>query len=225
MADRLSPIQANYPVPIDFVIVARRLRADAIEVMLGFVWGGYDRLLKDDGFAVSVNNAHLEDEITKALYCRIQDFMRASDPFSAFVILHQWSEGEQAKDTGRQPQCDLAFRMIGGNVRSHFTIEARVIRTDGAVSKYCRKMTDSFLTGRYSTYSSEAAMLGYLLSGCPTVTFDAIAKSLNSKLLLVAAFRTRQHRYSDHQRKGLFGEGRTTGFRCHHLLLEFPPKK
>jgi hypothetical protein len=225
VADRLSPIQANYPVPIDFIIVARRLHADAIEVMLGFVWGGYDRLLKDDGFAVSVNDAHLEDEITQALYCRIQDFMRAFDPFSAFVIMHQWPEGEQAKHTGRQPQCDLAFRMIDGNVRSHFTIEAKVIPTDGAVSEYCHEITGNLLTGRYSTYSSEAAMLGYLLSGRPDSTFNAIAKRLNCEMFCVAAFKTRQHRYSNHQRKGLSGDGQTTSFRCHHLILEFPPSR
>lgn len=224
MTDRISPIKANYPFPDDFVILARSWRPYAIDLLLGFVWKGYDRLQEEDEFEVRKDDTHIEDEITKALFARIQDVMSATDPFLPFAVVHQWTEGEKAKDKGRPPQCDLAFRMLNGNIRSHFTIEAKVILTQGAVSEYVREIMENLLTCRYSTYSTEAAMLGYLLSGCPEITFEAIAESLQCELVLCAPFKNRNHRYSNHQREkggSSLNHGEKTHFRCHHLLMKF----
>lgn len=218
MADRMSPVQANFPIPEDFVILAKRVLPDAINVMLRHVWQGYDRLREGDSFDVSKNDAHLEDEITMALYARIQDVI---DPYFPFAVVHQWPEIEQQKDRGRSPQCDLAFRLRVGNVRSHFSIEAKVIRTDGAVSEYIREIKDNFLSGRYSTFSSEAAMLGYLISGTTETAFDAIAKAFKCVLTECAHFPDRDHRCSCHSRDLGNKSGIAAQFRCHHLLMHF----
>lgn len=221
MTNWLSPLRTNYPIPEDFVATARKLRSDAIEIMLGFLWSGFDRLQDKDMFAVRASDPHLEDEVTQALFARTQDFMHEADPFTPFVIVHQWAEGEWQKDKGRAPQCDLAFRIFGGNVRSHFTIEAKVIATDGAVAPYVTEMTDNFLSGRYATFSSEAAMLGYLMSGSPLTAFDAISIRLEAPLHIYSPFGTRDHRYSDHERKSPDDASPLPHLRCHHILLSF----
>ena len=221
MADRNSPLQGNYPIPEDFVELAKRLQPDAIHVMLGYVWQGYDRLRKGDRFEVRKDDSHLEDEITAALHVRIQDVIHETDPYSPFAIMHQWLEGGQQKRKGRPPQSDLAFRLLDGNVRSHFTIEAKVVRSDGAVSRYVREIGDNFLTGRYSTFSSEAAMLGYLLSGTAERAFHAIGEALQCELAVCASFPDRDHRYSCHPRDLGTTSGIASEFRCHHLLMSF----
>lgn len=218
MADRVSPVQANFPIPEDFVILAKRALPDAINLMLKYVWQGYDRVREGDRFNVTKDDAHLEDEITMALYSRIQDVI---DPYFPFAVVHQWPEIEQQKDRGRSPQCDLAFRLRGGNVRSHFSVEAKVIRTDRAVSEYIKEIKDNFLTGRYSTFSSEAAMLGYRLSGTAATTFDAIAEGLQRVLTEYSPLPGREHRCSCHSRDLGNKSGIAVQFRCHHLLMHF----
>jgi hypothetical protein len=221
LADRLSPIQGNYPIPEDFVILAKKLRPDAIHVMLDYVWRGYDRLRQVDSFSVAQEDAHLEDEITAALHARVQDVIHNLNPFSPFMVVHQPLEVGKQKHMGRPPQSDLGFRLVGGNVRSHFSIEAKLIRTDGAVSRYVKEISDNFLTGRYSTFSSEAAMLGYLLSGTACNAFSAIGSALKCKLTQPSFFPNREHRYSFHQRKVGAAPHLGTKFKCHHLLMLF----
>jgi hypothetical protein len=189
--------------------------------MLGFLWSGFDRLADKDKFTVRASDPHLEDEVTQALLARTQDFMHEADPFTPFVIVPQWPEGERQKAKGRPPQCDLAFRLFGGNVRSHFTIEAKVIATDGAVAPYVTEMTDNFLPGRYSPFSSEAAMLGYLMSGSPRTAFDAISRQLGVTLHICPPFKARDHRYSEHDRLDPGSAPLLKHLRCHHMLLLF----
>lgn len=216
-----SPLQRNYPVPENFVVLAKRLRPDAIHVLLNYVWRGYDRLRQTDRFDVTQDDAHIEDEITVALHARIQDLMHQADPFSPFAVVHQPVEVEKQRRKGRPPQSDLGFRIHGGNVRSYFSIEAKVLRTDGAVSAYVQELTVNFLSGRYSRFSTEAAMLGYLLAGRTAKALDEIASALLCVLSKSPAFPTREHRCSRHTRN--LGTVSTTAaeFVCHHLLLDF----
>jgi hypothetical protein len=69
-------------------------------------------------------------------------------------------------------------------------------------------------------FSSETAMLGYLLSGSPSITFEAISQSIQSTLYPYPAFKQRHHRYSDHKRQ-INNTGILKDFRCHHLLVLF----
>lgn len=220
MRSRLTPIQANYPVPKDFVSLAKRWHPDAIDILLGYVWQGFDKLAAEE-FDVSKTEQNLEDDITYAIYCRIRDTM---PPFAPYQVVHQPPERERKKLLGQAPSSDLGFRLRGGNIRSHFTIEAKVIPTERAVSKYVDEIKRNLLIGRYSTFSSEAAMLGYLLSGSPSVTFEAISQSLQSSLHSYPAFKQRNHRYSDHKRRASSARI-CTAFRCHHLLMLFHCRK
>ena len=220
MRSRFTPIQTNYPVPEDFVRLAKRWHPDAIDILLGYVWQGFDKLAGEE-FDVSKTDENLEDDITYAAYCRIHDAMPPSSPYQ---VVHQPPERERKKPSGPAPSSDLGFRLRGGNIRSHFTIEAKVIPTERAVSKYVNEIRSNLLIGRYSTFSSEAAMLGYLLSGSPSVTFEAISQSLQSSLHPYPAFKQRNHRYSDHKRRAT-SVRICTAFRCHHLLILFHCRK
>jgi len=216
MRSGLTPIQANYPIPEDFVRLAKRWHPDAIDILLGYVWQGFDKL-ETEAFDVSKTEDNIEDDITYAVCCRIHDTMPPSSPYQ---VVHQPPERERKKPSGQPPRSDLGFQLRGGNIRSHFTIEAKVIPTERAVSKYVNEIRSNLLIGRYSTFSSEAAMLGYLLSGSPSITFEAISKSLQSSLHPYPAFKQRQHCYSDHKRHA--NSNRIfTAFRCHHLLILF----
>lgn len=224
MVDRNFPIQANYLVPEDFISLARRIIPGAISILFGYIWQGFDRLV-DQNFDVTKDDNGIEDDITYAAYCRIQDCM---NPFSPFLVIHQPPETENRKLAGQPPRSDLGFRIREGNVRSHFTIEAKVIRTEGYIAPYVKEVTDNLLTCRYSTFSSEAAILGYLLSGNPERTFDAISQSLQCKLILYDSFPKRNHRLSHHKRDQSLHEHMPTNFCCHHLLIQFersPNKK
>lgn len=221
MADRGSSLEEKDHPREDFVILAKRLRPDAILVMLDYVWQAYDRLRQGGGFAITKNDWHLEDEITAALHARIQDIMRQADPFSPFAVVHQPLERGLQKQKGRPPQSDLGFRVLGGSVRSHFSIEAKVIRTDGGVSQYVKEIRENFLTGRYSTHSSEAAMIGYLLSGTAARAFHAIAEALQCALTECASFPDREHRCSCHPRDLGTTSGVAAEFHCHHLMMPF----
>jgi hypothetical protein len=216
MHKRSTPIQTNYPIPEDFVILAKQWRPDAIDILLGYVWEGFDRLLTE-AFDVNKTNENLEDDITYAAYCRIHDTMPPSSPYQ---VVYQPPERERKKPKGQTPSSDLGFRLRGGNIRSHFTIEAKVIPTERAVSKYVNEIKSNLLMGRYSMFSSEAAMLGYVLSGSLSVTFEAISQSLQSPLYPYPAFKQRHHRFSDHKRQ-VNNTGILTDFRCHHLLILF----
>jgi hypothetical protein len=216
MARNCTPVQRNYPVPEDFVALANRLRPKAVDELLRCIWQGFDQLVSEE-FDVTKEDTQLEDDISFAAYCRIQDSMPAYSPFSP---IHQPREREHRQPTGMPPTSDLGFRMRGGNVRSHFTIEAKVVRTERAVSQYVSEVTDNLLTGRYSTFSSEAVMLGYLLSGTPDVTFDAIATSLRCALNTHPRFANKNQRWSDH-RRNIEPASPPQSFRCHHLLILF----
>jgi len=211
-----SPIQRNYPIPEDFVSLAKKWCADAIDIMLGVVWQGFDAL-SNEFFDISRDDENIEDEITYTVFCKIQDV----SGFSPFQIILHPPEREQRSIKGSMPESDLGFRLRGGNIRSHFSIEAKVIRTDGDISKYVNEIKNNFMTRRYSAFSTEAAMLGYLLSGSPFNTFNAIAKSLECTLDTYDVFNSRNHRISDHIRQIPQGIKLSNKFRCHHMIINF----
>ena len=99
-------------------------------------------------------------------------------------------------------------------------LEAKVLKTDGAVSEYIKEINDNFMTCRYAPFSSEGGMLGYLLSGNPDKAFTNIAKKLPCTLNDHPDFPNRDHKTSDHQRVIPPEKSYPAEFRCHHLLLK-----
>ena len=106
------------------------------------------------------------------------------------------------------------------NIRIVWPLEAKVLHSDGSVSKYAKEITDNYVTCRYAPFSSETGMLAYLLKGSPKKAFVNIEKSVPCQLLDHLDFPNRDHKISNHQRMVPAGESYPRNFRCHHLVLK-----
>ena len=158
----------------DFVALANRWYSDASVIILTLIWEGYDRLLADLGSA-GINESDLERSISQSLEWRIRIGMSGDEPFE---IQHGPFERETMLGHGAQPPAyDLAF-FLRADERIMWPLEAKVLETDGRVGEYVNDLRNEFLTCRYAPFSSEAAMVGYLLSGSP----DQVFRNLEEKI-------------------------------------------
>jgi hypothetical protein len=192
-------------------------------VLLTIVWKAYDRFRANELARVdcSQDDEDLERDITRLLEPQMHDVMTRLEPF---YVQHEPPEHESRLAAPAQPpHYDIAF-VLRDNQRVMWPLEAKVLRTDGNVADYVRAIRANFLTCRYSPFSDEAAMLGYLLSGNCKVTFANIAKKGKWKLSAHDEFPERDHRTSDHQREVPQGKPYPIHFRCHHLLLLLGPR-
>ena len=187
-------------------------------MLLTIVWKAYDKFLADELTQVdcSQDDEDLERDITQLLEPKMHAAMTGFEPF---VVQHGPYERERRRAAPAQPpQYDIAF-VLRSNSRVMWPLEAKVLRTDGNVADYIHAIRDDFLTCRYSPFSSEAAMLGYLLAGNCEIAFANIAKKGKWNLSIHAHFPKRDHRTSDHQREVPEGKPYPIHFRCHHMLL------
>lgn len=215
MVSSLS-LEANDRVPIDFVTLANQWYPGISEKLLTFVWEGYDLLLDD--FPAGINERDLERSITQSLELRIRRAMSGYEPFE---IQHGPYERETMQPPPAQPpQYDLAF-ILREDERLMWPLEAKILKTDKAVGKYVKDLKTEFLTCRYSPFSSQAAMLGYLLRGEPDKVFHCLETKLTCALDTHPKFPDRACRMSDHFRSVPTGKPYPAKFRCHHLVLSF----
>jgi hypothetical protein len=210
----------------EFVELVKNWRPDGVTVLLNLVWEGFD-LYKNailSRIDLSQSDDQLERDITQSLSIYIE---QASTKFEPFVIRTEFYEMELREPSPARPkQYDLAFVWSNPpNVRIIWPLEAKLLQSDGSVSKYINEIKDNYLTCRYSPFSSEAGMLGYLLKGEPQKAFDNIEKSLEGVLSNHPDFPNREHRTSDHQRKVPLDKNYPSNFRCHHLLLKIVNEK
>lgn len=222
--------EARWPSTPDFVELAKQWQSDAITILLNLIWQGYDLYQADvlSKINLSYANDQLERDITQSLSIYIDNARSGNEPFT---LRTEWFENEQRQPSpARQKQYDLAFIWSSPpNIRIVWPLEAKVLHSDGEVSKYVKEIKDNYLTCRYAPFSSEAAMLAYLLKGSPQKTFDNIEKSISCVMSNHPDFLDREHKTSDHQRIVPTGESYPSSFRCHHLILkifeEQPTKK
>lgn len=202
----------------DFVVIATTWRKDASTILLKFIWQAYD-LFRNEVLS-DIDFTHAEDElersITQYLEPVIRRIMTGDEPFD---VQHGPYEFETRMEAPAQsPQYDIAF-FLRQNPRIMWPLEAKVLRTDGAIVEYVNAIQDKFLTCRYAPFSSEAGMLGYLLSGEPSKVFSNIEVKLSCALRDHSAFPNRTHKTSEHQRMVQTGKAYPHNFRCHHLIF------
>ncbi len=204
-------------VPADFVALARRWYPNLSNKLLTFVWQGYDLLMKE--LPAGIDERDLERSITQSLELRIRRVMSGDEPFQ---IQHDPYERETMKNQPAQPpQYDLAF-LLREDERIMWPLEAKVLETDTSVGEYVKDLTGEFLTCRYSPFSSEAAMLGYLLSGIADKVFGQLEEKIPCTLVAHPSFPNRPAKTSAHSRRVPPGKTYPVSFRCHHLILAFP---
>lgn len=215
MPRRQSPHEANLPVPGDFVALVSRLQSDAIDILLGYIWQGLDGL-KARGYRYESDQEDIERTITEGLAQEIRDVMTGYEPY---YLEHGPHEHETRSTANAQPPTyDLAF-IFRRNPRAKWPIEAKVLKTDGVVAEYVKDVHGSYLNFRYAPFSSQAAMLGYLLGGRPARSLERIAEKLAIAMERHTSFPDRDHGVTHHTREVPAGKEYPQEFMCHHLIF------
>jgi len=202
-----------------FSKISEEWPSDLVVQALELVWRGYDLLTIDILSRIDATKANkqIEKNINSLLQLRISRVMTKDEPFD---VQHEVSEFETSySDQAQPPSYDIAF-ILRANERIILPLEAKVLRTEKAVSKYIKEIQSNFLTCRYAPFSSEAGMLGYLLKGIPETAFKNIAVAVPCVLSAHPDFSGRDHKVSDHDRSVPEGKTYPAKFRCHHLLLQ-----
>ncbi len=218
MRRRNTILETFQPLTGEFVRLARTWRADASVLMLEWVWAGYDLLVAEVFSKANWNKAKddIEREITQLLEPRIR---RCMPEYTFCYVQHEPKERETRELAPEQPpEYDLAFVLLS-NERIMWPMEAKVLETDRRIGEYASEVKGNFLTCRYAPFSSEGAMLGYLLSGAPDAALANIAAVLNARLVTSRHFQGRHHRTSSHCRQVPVGKSYPREFLCHHLIM------
>ncbi len=210
--------EARWPGTGDFVALAKAWKPDAVTRLLGFVWQACDLLCQEvlSNLDCSQADRDLERSITQYLEPFIHKVMPDDSPF---YVQHAPHEFETAKKAPAQPPLpDIAF-VLWSNQRLTWPLEAKTLRTDGAVGPYVKELQDNLLSCRYAPFSSEGGMLGYLVAGDPECAFSNIASKIRCELRAHPDYPDRDHRTSQHSRSVPRGKAYPRDFRCHHMML------
>lgn len=217
MVRRATRHDNDASAPRDFVLLAGDWCQDYSTILLGYIWQAYDILTAN--LPAAIDPEDLERSLTQVLEPRIHKVMTG---YETFYIEHGPYERETKMPPPAQPpQYDIAF-VLYQDERIMWPLEAKVLATDGTVADYAREVEEQFLTCRYAPFSSEGAMLGYLLLGNPGTALGNIAAKLSCLLDSHPAFIHRPHRVSHHRRKIPKGKPYPVEFTCHHLVMLFP---
>ncbi len=218
---RLTYPERRWPDSPPFQEVANRWCHDQSRLLLDLVWRGYDRLLSRDlnDTPFSTADEVREESLNHLLAVRIDQCKSGDEPF---YVQHQPPEQtKRIRGRGRSPQPDIGFTLYD-YPRTVWPLEGKVLAHDEDVGPYVGEIKKNFVTCRYATFSSEGAMLGYLLRGEPERVFTAIAVRLQQTLTQHPHFVDRPQRISNHRRDEVPHPNSPTEFTCHHLLLRIP---
>lgn len=216
MVSRTTRHNDDASVPRDFVLLAGNWCQDYSAILLGYVWQAYDMLVANPPTAIDLED--LERSLTQVLEPRIHKVMTG---YETFYVQHGPYERETKMPPPAQPpQYDIAF-VLYADERTMWPLEAKILPTDGTIADYVDDIKEQFLTCRYAPFSSEGAMLGYLLAGDADKAFDRIAAKLPCQLISHPRFAQRAHRISHHSRKVPKGKEYPVEFACHHLMMSF----
>lgn len=221
MHRRRTLTELRYSKPPSLTAI-RRWSRDFSTNLLGYVWQAYD-LFHDEALSkVDVSKAEddLERDITMSLERRIHRVMKGG--FEPFTVQHNPYEEESRRPAPAQPpQYDIAF-VLNGDERVMWPLEAKVLKSDSvaAVTAYADDVNNQYLTCRYAPFSSEGAMLGFLLSGDEEVAFTSVETKVPCTLTAHPDFPSRHHKTSDHTRTVPSGKTYPCDFRCHHLMMK-----
>jgi len=218
---RRTLAEARYPMTAAFAGFLPGFRKDFTTVMWRIVWCAYDLLCEEVLGQVAVAEADeaLETQVTALLEPCMQRCLRRDFPTFAWYVQHGALESEtRLPAPARHREYDIAF-VLNQNPRWKWPLEAKVLRTDGAVGDYANTLRERFLTCVYAPLSGEGAMLGYLVSGEPGRALAAIAVSVPCTMIQHPEFADRPHKTSEHRRQVPQGTPFAETLHCHHLIL------
>lgn len=218
---RKTLAEVRWPQAPEFGSVAKGWNSRAITLMLTWVWNGYDALLRDvaDNLDWSQAEDDLERSITELLEVRIRESMSGYAPF---YVQHGAFERECREPAPAQtPQYDIAF-VLRECPRVMWPLEAKVLKTGADLADYLQTLNERFLTCVYAPFSSEAAMISYLINGEPQTTLVNIGKRLTAEESPRhhPDFQDRPHEISKHLRSVPTGRSYPAQFACHHMIMQ-----
>lgn len=233
----ITPGELRWPKVVEFEAAAIKLRMNAMDVLIGAIWAGYDAFMaavvegrdvelkelsaelegkERAGVDIREATAEVERSISQMLSHHIG---RVLDPYAPFHVCHAPREFQSRLPPPAQaPEYDIGF-VLNENHRSIWPLEAKVLHTPRALSPYIADLREQFLTGRYAPFSKGGAMVAYLLSGEAYEFLSRLSEEIGEPLQELAVVSSRPHRVSDHQRTVTPGLGMPEYFRCHHLVM------
>lgn len=147
--------------------------------------------------------------------------MEAMTRDEPFTCRHAFREFEtRLPPPAQAPEYDIAFVLLD-NERIAWPVEAKVLRSDGAVAPYVADVREQYLTCRYAPFSCSGAMVAYLLEGETDVLFANLSKRLATDLIEPSESRGRAHRVSHHTWQVPSNRTYPRAFACHHLAMRF----
>ncbi len=193
-----------------------------VEEMLTLVWEGFDqmrsKILSKIDFTQPLHQ--LERTLTDAHATAITLLWKANRTgFESFLPKHEaWEPSSIASPSAMPPSYDIGFENIN-DPRLRWPVEAKVLARPTDVLRYLSDLRQKYLGGTGAPFSTDAALLGYLVTGQVGDTLAALQSALGMKLKTFPLFVSRQQRASEHVRSvpGIHN-GDSHIFVCHHLI-------
>lgn len=159
-------ITASSAVPDD---LAKRLGPSGVNEILLTLWNGYYDLIADA--SITISETAEEDDITLEWYGKILQRWTNKNRATALRInnigpVHQYPDPTLKKNRGYKPTIDFCFR-DWDTTNSYFGAECKNLynhRKD-KIKRYVDTGIKNYTLGRYGSQSSEASIVGYVLSG------------------------------------------------------------
>lgn len=223
MSRRITTIfDQAFPDAPEWNTIATAWSESVVEEMLTLVWEGFDQMkskvLKKVDFTQPLHQ--LERTLTDAHMSAITLLWKANRTgFESFLPKHEaWEPSSITSPSAMPPSYDIGFENVT-DPRLRWPVEAKVLAKPADVKRYLGDLNQKYLSGTGAPFSTEAALLGYLVSGQVTDTLAAIQASLEIKLNLFSLFASRLHKTSQHVRSAQgIQNGVSHTFVCHHLI-------
>lgn len=209
--------QRRWPETPLFQNIAKKWCSNQSHLLMDLVWRAVDLVCQNDlsKLPMEASDEAKEESLNSMLSVRIEQLKSGDEPFA---VVHQPPEPTQRKTkNARSPTPDIGFVWYE-NQMCVWPMEGKILAGKNGANEYATEVETNFLTGRYASYSTEGAMLGYLLTGSPAKTLESLAKKLSKRFSDHPNLSERTHKISKHKRKK--SETQPAGdFYCHHLVF------
>jgi hypothetical protein len=140
-----------------------------------------------------------------------------------YYLQHEKKEREQAIPGRQPPEPDLSF-VLFSNPRITFPMDAKILERDtvAGMADYADTVQNRFVNCVYAPFSTEGAMIAFLLKGSVKTVFKSLGTAMDGKLSQSAYITGRDHKTSSHNRSAPACKYKK--FRCHHLVMPVSPK-
>lgn len=155
--------------------LARKIGVGGVNEILDVFWKGYNELKQDDSITIDISTD--EDDITQKLFEKILAIWDSRNRATSIALnglcpIHQYADNTMKKRKGvKAPTIDFCFKDWSTD-NSYFGAEAKNLYENQSekIERYISTGIQNYIVGKYGSQSSEASMIGYVLSGTiPTI--------------------------------------------------------